>query len=622
MNKQSLLFSLLLLCPSGFLYSQTAAGIIDSDRMIDWRTAGAPIQQRTTNCATLSAGATAAQINSAISSCPDGQVVKLNAGTYNLNTGIKMKSNVTLRGSGADVTKLNFSGFTNGIGGAGTYAIGVEGNYSAQWWDQAPGPHGANPSNVKSWVGTNGQNGVYKKGATVLNLGSAPTGSPNLSVGDMLFLFQNDDSGPSSNLFISSAGGSSREGSGYTRGTGERQAVKVVGISGNQVTISPGLYMDNWRSSQNPRLHWWGGDARGVGIEDLFIEAGSGSHYTNVSFFQASDSWMSGVGSHETGSRSHALVFLSRNITIQNSYFYDGCSGGCGGSSTAYGIELFAPSAVLAVNNILKDIESPFLFSTGTEGSVIAYNYEIGGATGILSHEEGFLMNLYEGNDSNRVRMDTYHGTQNFLTMFRNRLRGVGSAPIDIWAYNRYVNAIGNVLGTSGQTTRYQCNGESAAQCYQYTSPSTVFRLGYPGGNAATSEAGLSYDSRVASTLMRWGNYDVVNNSVLWQASEVPTGIGAYSNAVPSSQSLPASFFLSGRPSWWATPWGTPAWPAIGPDVTGGNIPNVGGHANKLPAQLCSENLSFSAFNAVKCYGQPASNTPPESPTNLSAVVK
>ncbi|MGB9103573.1 MAG: hypothetical protein WCC59_02335, partial [Terriglobales bacterium] len=46
----------------------------------------------------------------------------------------------------------------------------------------------------------------------------------------------------------------------------------------------------------------------------------------------------------------------------------------------------------------------------------------------------------------------------------------------------------------------------------------------------------------------------------------------------------------------------------IGPDVTGGDSPNVGGHAYKIPAQLCYENSAQDAngylinFNADLCY--------------------
>src|SRR2546423_1913309 len=90
-----------------------AQSVIDPSRKIDWSQAGVAggIPNRTTICGTaLNPGATAAQINSAIAACPSGQVVFLNAGTYNLSSGIifNNKSNVTLRGAGADKTFLIF----------------------------------------------------------------------------------------------------------------------------------------------------------------------------------------------------------------------------------------------------------------------------------------------------------------------------------------------------------------------------------------------------------------------------------------------------------------------------------------------------------------------------------
>src|SRR5438132_11014855 len=94
--------------------AQPWSGILSPSRAIDWTNVGIPggIPNRTTICATLNPGATASQINSAIASCPSGQVLFLNAGTYNLSSGITFanKSNVTLRGAGADQTKLVFTG--------------------------------------------------------------------------------------------------------------------------------------------------------------------------------------------------------------------------------------------------------------------------------------------------------------------------------------------------------------------------------------------------------------------------------------------------------------------------------------------------------------------------------
>src|SRR5262245_28147457 len=78
--------------------------IVAPSRSIDWSKAGVTggIPSRTTICATLNPGATAAQITSAIAVCPAGQVVKLNQGTYNLEDGIRFngRNNVTLRGAG------------------------------------------------------------------------------------------------------------------------------------------------------------------------------------------------------------------------------------------------------------------------------------------------------------------------------------------------------------------------------------------------------------------------------------------------------------------------------------------------------------------------------------------
>src|SRR6185503_18610015 len=94
--------------------AETAQAQIAASRRIDWSQAGVSggIPNRSTICATLNPGATAAQINSAIAACPAGQVVKLNAGTYSLSSGIDFnaRSNVTVRGDGPDRTFLVFTG--------------------------------------------------------------------------------------------------------------------------------------------------------------------------------------------------------------------------------------------------------------------------------------------------------------------------------------------------------------------------------------------------------------------------------------------------------------------------------------------------------------------------------
>src|SRR5205823_14446247 len=107
---------------------------LDPSRAVDWSIVGIPggIPNRTTMCATLNPGATAAQINTAIAGCPANQVVFLNAGTYNLSAGIDFanRSNVTLRGAGPDQTFLNFTG---GGGCHGLQADICIGNAETNW---------------------------------------------------------------------------------------------------------------------------------------------------------------------------------------------------------------------------------------------------------------------------------------------------------------------------------------------------------------------------------------------------------------------------------------------------------------------------------------------------------
>jgi hypothetical protein len=84
---------------------------------------------------------------------------------------------------------------------------------------------------------------------------------------------------------------------------------------------------------------------------------------------------------------------------------------------------------------------------------------------------------------------------------------------------------------------------------------------------------------------------------------------------VAMSRALPASLFLAARPSWW----GAIAWPAIGPDVTGGEDPS--GHAHRIPAQVCFEVTPKRAdgslsFDAIICYGNPKP-TAARTPTDL-----
>jgi hypothetical protein len=229
-----------------------------------------------------------------------------------------------------------------------------------------------------------------------------------------------------------------------------------------------------------------------------------------------------------------------------------------------------------------------------------------------FTHSAGVGLNLIEGNGGTGMVEDAIHGTHNLNTYFRNHWKGRDpgktqqTAVVHIARYARYMNLIGNVMGESGYHTQYQAVTPTTTNC-----DVSIYNLGFAGGQCQGSG-----DSWVATTLMRWGNYDTVTTGgVKWDASEVPSGLTKYANPVPGSQNLAASFYLSGQPAFWSTPWGTPTWPAVGPDVIGGDIAGYGGRAWKIPARLCHEHLStdgdyplsspsIRSFNANTCYAR------------------
>jgi len=118
----------LLVGLSAKTYGQAWSGILSPARAIDWSSinpgvvGGVPSASWTQCGATISpygsssAPSSAATINNVIAGCGANTFVQLAAGTFYLNSGIVMKSNVALRGSGADRTSIVFSG-NNSCGG-------------------------------------------------------------------------------------------------------------------------------------------------------------------------------------------------------------------------------------------------------------------------------------------------------------------------------------------------------------------------------------------------------------------------------------------------------------------------------------------------------------------------
>jgi hypothetical protein len=585
-----------------------------------WASAGATIVTGRPQCgSTLPASSTVAQINTAISNCaaahplPDtGGMVVLGAGTFTVNAAILNRSNVTLRGQGMS-TILNVTS-TNGSNWQWhDAAITMVGGWTAS--DGAPTTATAPSGTFRSWIGTNGVSGTYTSGATVINLATAPTG---LAVGDSLVLWQdNDTTAPNANLWFSLSSGTVWQGSYYGNYGAMEQRALVTAINGNAVTISPGLVHStgHWKTRLNPRAAWFSQASqqiRSAGIENLHINATGLNGPTNAVLGIAfcHDCWVTGVAIEPlfTGTGSGTAVDYvvkvqdSFRVTIRNNWIAHAHGGGWY-TFTTYGVATSASHHLLVENNIFTDNEQAVTLEVGTMGSVFAYNYDrfTGGEGGIEHHEVGASFNLLEGNRVEKTTSDAFHGNTVQETFFRNHFQSRG---VDLWSFHRWYNIVGNVMNTVSDSGQGQVYKTIATDAMKYNRWSGyAIRLGYPGQNNDNSTqcnpGCVAMDPIVWQSTMIWGNYSVTGGTH-FDSADVPATDPIFPNPVPSNQNLPASLYLSAKPSWF----GSKPFPLNGPDVTGGNVSGYAGHANTTPAEDCynASGGNIANFNPSTCY--------------------
>lgn len=583
---------------SGQPPSFTVTGLIAAPRRVDWTRAGATLQTRTTVCASLTTASTLAQINSAIAACTAGQVVSLAAGTYNLAGGLLFlnKNNITLRGAGPDQTFLVFSA-EESCAGIGAYicvrstdVMDIGGTPTVQTWSAG-----------------------YARETSVITLGSVS----GLTVGQVILLDQLDDSTTdtgtiwicdTANICCYDCASPSRGGN-----RAQSQAALVTAINGTAVSIAPPIMWPNFASGKTPQVAYpAGAGVAGIGIENLSISSNTDTAPAagqSVTFYHASQSWMKNIRMTRCGNKC-VRVYLSTNITVRDSYFYDkkGSDASQEGSES-YGVDCYMCASLLVENNIFEHMTSPLMCESGV-GNVYAYNYtrddfytvaDPDWAQASAYNHGVCAYNLYEGNMGFGFNSDTIHGQNYFHTNFRNRYDGwesprtLQTVAIHIYAANRYQNILGNVLGTDAYHTRYESFPPDGTNC-----DTSIFAIGW-GGNCGGGA--IADKATTRTTTMRWGNYDTVNDATRFQASEVPSGDATYPTPVPATQVLPASLYRPSRPGFFGS---AAAWPAIGPDVTGGDVAGLGGHVNRIPAKICYDTGSFAlggtTFNAATCY--------------------
>ena len=607
---------LLLLALSTPLYGQLWSGVLSSARATDWTQAGIPggiPSGSWTQCgATIAAyNGTGTTIVNALNhtgtgytSCGSNTYIQLGAGTFNLTTGIRNVgvSNTELRGMGADQTHLVFTGTSTCQGGNIPCSVGFEssdGTYPLQ-----------PPTNIYNWTAG------YAQGSNSITLSSGA----NITAGSTWIILDQCNTGltgapcagnetDNGNFFECAEGYSSPygcAGNGPDNGLArpERFEWEIVqatacspacGSSGTTVvTISPPLQHPNWASGQTPQA-WLIQPAQYVGVEDLSIDDSAiTANSAGVAFNNCSYCWAKGVAvlnAYNIG----IYIWQGLHDQIESNYVYNA------GQQLTYadptGIK-HNGSDNLIENNIIEQVRPGILAEGPSNGSVIAYNYIVNDYTGddfefgsIWQHSTGDDYELYEGNVAGQAFEDQIHGSHLMETYYRNFFTGFEScangqcgtysakassvSAFEDLSYNRYSNIVANVLGTPGVETVYKSLNATE---YVMPSPYNVYIIG--AGNTGSTYTPPA-DPVVAQSGMLWGNYDVVNAATQWNTSEVPSSFSVYPNSVPtncvSGGTCPASFYLSSRPSWWSS---SIPFPAIGPDVAGGNVGIVAGTIN------------------------------------------
>lgn len=663
---------------------QSASGVLSTNRAMDWTQAGIAGYSSSgslpsdswTQCASIapygSSGSYASPntIKTALSSCAANHYVLLQPGDFYLNAAIQSSglNNVELRGSGPNSTRLHFNGSSTCQGGFSDCLIGFQSS------DTSYG--NGNPPGI-SWTAG------FSKGSTSITLAN----STGIVVGTMLVLDQCDTgysgipcagtSTDNGNFFSCQADyvPSGPTGCAYHGPVGasrtfrgQQEMVQVVSCSpscgsgsSTTITISHPLIHPNWSSGQTPQA-WLIQPSQYVGVRNLkVIDAISGGPVAVIGLQNLANYWVRNVVLESPQNQGIGII-MGLDGDISSNYIAHLPANSDTSALNFYG------SYNLLANNIVQDSQWATMGNGPLAGNVIAYNFFINNSTynatlwgPWVKHSNGSDYNLWEGNITSQIFLDQAHGGALSNTFYRNFVTGWESCSngncgtdakktdlifaIEDLSFNRYDNYIANILGTAGiQTLGYQFTNSE-----YYTSNSSglgyIWNIGSGNAVGPPDYSGpIPIDTEVATALMRWGNYDTNNAATQWNTGEVPSGISVYPNPVPtstctSSLACPSSFYYSARPSWWAS---SIPFPAIGPDVTSGNVgycngtlnqsgqyshvpatnasqcagqglssPQWGGHVNANAAMTCSLSLGMPPdgtgptvnFDAASCYG-------------------
>ncbi len=546
---------------------QAANAILPAARVIDWSQSGVPggIPSRTTVCASIAAGAKGPAIQAALDSCKPNQVVLLAAGTYEIDGGLTIPSNVVLRGAGPRRTILSARGH-----GEGFVRFG-------------PGTTPSVDDSVAITAGATAQ-------STRITLADAS----DIEVGSHLVVTQLNDP---DYVTITTTNGTCTwcdGGIGWNGTRAQGQIVQVTALDGKVATISPPLYITYARKPLATEVEM---GATNAGVEDLQVFMNDTGFTANFQMEGASNSWIRDVESNYTDG-DHVQVHWGYRNEIRDSWFHDAFTHSPGQTDA----DIFIAdksSGTLIENNVLRRLHQSIMLNWGAAGNVIAYNYidnnfdSVGRSTlfgGLDVHGAHPMFNLWEGNVAPKLDADYFWGSSSHNTAFRNWFKGAamvygpftGRAPeqaadgfwashslaaVDLSQTARFYSLVGNVIGSDRQKALGKWTPMIVARQPRsnYTANNSY---GYVFGYANPSDGGgdPGDGDKAYTTAIVHGDYDFVTGTFRW------------SPAI-ASRELPSSFYRATKPAWF----GSLAWPAFGPSPAAPTTALLG----EIPAKAC-----------------------------------
>ena len=589
-----------------------------------------PALTGTANAAAFSAAFQAAINSAGAAATPTSRkIVFLKAGTYYVNpqtnsggqVGIVVKvDNVTIRGEGAQTTRIAANGTINDYGtvmlfghrtGTGDSSFVVQ-NVMA---DALKGSRTIQVASASSYV--------VGDVITIDILDGAPQVSGNATInGGYIFFFDGvyfkrqpgySWNGPSTGapaINVSNfAGANTAAQSAVPLWRSTMQQTEIVAINGNTLTIKDPLYID-FPLSRSPQV--WRTiplntasvpvGNRWTGIENIALAGGNnmwGFPGGTIAMSYMAYSWVKGVEAdgerwnpfnpEHPGKYGYniGLAHCYRCV-VRESYVHGSTDQNPGGQ--AYGIVVGVGSSnSLVENNISIKNNKPITLNSTGGGNVIAYNYvdeavlwnSPGWQESAIddSHANFTHHDLIEGNWTPNLGGDTTHGNSGWHTHFRNYAHGINSSggmsgnlrAVGMDGWTHFHAYVGNVLngGNVYQTTPSSQGGRP------------IYQLGNLSGNCGCWDNGYS-----AAHIYRDGNWDNVNNGVVW---------------ANGAHSMPPSFYLTGKPSFF----GNYVWPWVEPTAS-----SAAGRVGTLPAKA--------RYDAGTPFAPPPGGPTPSPPSNLT----